>query len=136
MKKNGFHPLRCYLIFTTQQLDGLVVGRKSIELEKKTLMEGLEASKRVTEAARRESSFLEKQLEELDRRFQSSQRETRAAEEKLQVFLMKAAGLLQGTTGGVVEPTERDVLHAVENICHKVTEEGFGCRTCARKKKI
>lgn len=93
-------------------------------------MEGLEASKRVTEAARRESSFLEKQLEELERRFQSSQRETRAGEEKLLVFLKKAAGLLQGTSDGVVEPTERDVLHAVENICLKVMEEAFKCRTC------
>lgn len=106
------------------------MGRKSIELEKKTLMEGLEASKRVTEAARRESSFLEEQLQELERRFQSSQRATRAAEEKLQVFLQKAAGLLQGTSDEVVEPTERDILHAVENICHKVTEEVFKCRTC------
>lgn len=106
------------------------MGRKSIELEKKTLMEGLEASKKVTEAARRESSFLEKQLEELERRFQSSQRETRAAEGKLQVFLRKAADLLQGACDGDVQPTERDVLHAVENICHKVTEETFKCRTC------
>lgn len=106
------------------------MGRKSIELEKKTLMEGLEASKRVTEAARRESSFLEKQLEELERRFQSSQRETRAAEEKLQEFLKKVAELLRGASEGVVEPTERDVLYAVENICHKVMEEDFKCKTC------
>ncbi|XP_075879354.1 coiled-coil domain-containing protein 170 isoform X2 [Nelusetta ayraudi] len=105
------------------QLDGLVVGRKSIELEKKTLMEGLEASKRVTEAARRESSFLEKQLEELERRFQSSQRETRAAEEKLQMFLKRAAGLLQGTSDNVVQPTEQGVLQAADNICHKSLPE-------------
>lgn len=105
------------------------MGRKSIELETKTLMEGLEASKRVTEAARRESSFLEKQLEELERRFQSSQREGRAAEEKLQMFLKKVAGLLQGTSDGVVQPTEQGVLQAVGNICHKV-REAFECRTC------
>lgn len=86
-------------------------------------MEGIEASKRVTQAARRESSFLEKQLEELERRFQSSQRETRAAEEKLQMFLKKAAGLLQGTSDDVVQPTEQGVLQAVDNICHKSLPE-------------
>lgn len=106
----------------SQELDDLVVGRKSIEMEKDTLMEGLVASKRVTEAARRESHFLEKQLEELERKLQSSQRETRSAEEKLQMFLKKVAGLLQRTSEDVVKATERDVLQAVDNICNKVRD--------------
>lgn len=85
-------------------------------------MEGLVASKRVTEAARRESHFLEKQLEELERKLQSSQQETRTADEKLQMFLKKVAALLQRTSEDVVRATERDVLQAVDNICNKVRD--------------
>uniref|UniRef100_A0A665XCC8 Coiled-coil domain containing 170 n=1 Tax=Echeneis naucrates TaxID=173247 RepID=A0A665XCC8_ECHNA len=76
------------------KLDDLVVGRRSVEMDKETLMERLEASKRVTEAARRESSCLEKQVEELERKLRSSQGEIQAAENKLQMFLKRVAGLL------------------------------------------
>ncbi|KAI3367497.1 hypothetical protein L3Q82_026345 [Scortum barcoo] len=96
------------------ELDGLVVGRRSVEMERETLMERVEASKRVTEAARRESHCLEKQVEELERKFQSSQGETQAAEERLQTFLEKVAGLLQGKSESVVLPTEKDILHTVD----------------------
>ncbi|XP_042356168.1 coiled-coil domain-containing protein 170 [Plectropomus leopardus] len=113
-----------------EELDGLVVGRRSVELERGTLMERLDASKRVIEAARRESLCLEKQAEELERKLQSSQGETQAAEEKLQVFLKKVAGLLQGKTESVVLPAEKDVLQQLDKswsemearLCH-VSEE-------------
>ncbi|XP_033498605.1 coiled-coil domain-containing protein 170 [Epinephelus lanceolatus] len=106
-----------------EELDGLVVGRRSIDLERGTLMERLEASKRVIEAARRESICLEKQVEELERKLQSSQGETQAAEEKLQTFLKKAAGLLQGKSQSVILPTEKDVLHNLDNLCNKSWSE-------------
>ncbi|XP_036926963.1 coiled-coil domain-containing protein 170 isoform X1 [Acanthopagrus latus] len=102
------------------ELDGLVVGRRSVEIEKDTLTERLEAGKRVIEAARRESSCLEKQVEELERNLQSSQRETEAAEQRLQVFLKKMAGLLQGKSESVVLPTQEDILHQVDDLCSKL----------------
>ncbi|KAM8736398.1 coiled-coil domain-containing protein 170 isoform 3-T3 [Acanthopagrus schlegelii] len=102
------------------ELDGLVVGRRSVEIEKDTLTERLEAGKRVIEAARRESSCLEKQVEELERNLQSSQRETEAAEQRLQVFLKKMAGLLQGKSESVVLPTQEDILHQVDDLCTKL----------------
>lgn len=100
-----------------------MVGRKSVEMEKETLLERLEASKRVIEAARRESHCLEKQVKELERKLQSSQGETQAAEEKLQMFLEKVAGLLQGTSDNVILLTEQDILHKVDNLCNKVRNE-------------
>ncbi|XP_030247785.1 coiled-coil domain-containing protein 170 [Sparus aurata] len=102
------------------ELDGLVVGRRSVEIEKDTLTERLEAGKRVIEAARRESSCLEKQVEELERNLRSSQRETEAAEQRLQVFLKKMAGLLQGKSVNVVLPTQEDILHQVDDLCSKL----------------
>lgn len=95
-------------------------GRKDMEMEKETLVERVEASKRVIEAGRRESLFLEKQVKELERRLQWSHGETRAAEEKLQTFLKKVASLLQVKSETAVMPTEQDVLHKVENLCNKV----------------
>ncbi len=85
-------------------------------MERETLMERVEASKRVIEAARRESYCLEKQVEELERKLQSSQAETQAAEEKLQMFLRKVAGLLQGKSENVVLPTEKDILQTVDKV--------------------
>nr|XP_046268782.1 coiled-coil domain-containing protein 170 [Scatophagus argus] len=105
------------------ELDGLVVGRRSVEMEKETLTERLEASKRVIEAARRESHCLEKQVEELERKLQSSHAETHAAEEKLQMFLEKVADLLQGKSENVIHPTEKDILHKVDNLCNKSLSE-------------
>lgn len=97
-----------------------MAGRRAMEVEKETLLERVEASKRVIEAGRRESLCLEKQVKELERRLQHSQGETRAAEERLQAFLGKVASLLQVKSETVVVPTEQDVLHIVENLCNKV----------------
>ena len=108
----------CFYVF--QELDGLAVGRRSVEMEKGTLMERLEASKRVIEAARRESHCLEKQAEELERKLQTSQGETQAAEEKLQMLLKKVADVLQGKSESVILPTEKDVLNQVDVLCNKV----------------
>lgn len=85
-------------------------------MDKETLMERLEASKRVTEAARRESNCLEKQVEALERKLQSSQGHAQAAEDKLQTFLKKVAGMLQLQTENAVQPTERDVLRNLEKV--------------------
>ncbi|XP_056249690.1 coiled-coil domain-containing protein 170 isoform X1 [Seriola aureovittata] len=112
------------------ELDGLVVGRRSVEMDKETLMERLEASKRVIEAARRESNCLEKQVEELERKLHSSQGETQAAEDKLKRFLKTLAGLLQVKSENVILPTERDILQKLDKtvsemdtrLCH-VSEE-------------
>ncbi|XP_070835196.1 coiled-coil domain-containing protein 170 [Chaetodon trifascialis] len=112
-----------------EELDGLVVGRRSVEMERETLMERLEASKRVTEAARRESHCLEKQVEELERKLQSSQGETQAAEEKLHMFLKKVAGLLQGKSEDVILPTETDILLNVDDLCNK-SLSGMEARLC------
>lgn len=100
-----------------------MVGRKSVEMEKETLMERLEASKRVVEAARRESLCLEKQVKGLEGKLQSSQGEAQAAEEKLLLFLERMAGLLQGTSDNVILPTEQDVLHKVDKLCNKVSAD-------------
>ncbi|XP_074516316.1 coiled-coil domain-containing protein 170 [Sebastes fasciatus] len=105
------------------ELNGLVVGRRSVEMERGTLMERVEASKRVIEAARRESQCLEKQVEELERKLQSSQGETQTAEEKLQMFLKKVAGLLQGRSEDVILLTEKEVLHKLDNFCNKALSE-------------
>lgn len=87
--------------------------RRSVEMEKQTLTERLEASKRVIEAARRESQCLETQVEELERR-------TQAAEGKLQAFLEKVVGLLQEKSEDIILPTERDVLQTLDHLCNKV----------------
>uniref|UniRef100_A0A8C3A490 Coiled-coil domain containing 170 n=1 Tax=Cyclopterus lumpus TaxID=8103 RepID=A0A8C3A490_CYCLU len=105
------------------ELDGLVVGRRSVEMERGTLVERLDASKRVVEAARRESRCLEKQVEELERKLQWSHAETRAAEEKLQVFLEKVSALLQGKSEKAPLLTEEEVLHDLENVCNKVRSQ-------------
>ncbi|XP_034419443.1 coiled-coil domain-containing protein 170 [Cyclopterus lumpus] len=105
------------------ELDGLVVGRRSVEMERGTLVERLDASKRVVEAARRESRCLEKQVEELERKLQWSHAETRAAEEKLQVFLEKVSALLQGKSEKAPLLTEEEVLHDLENVCNKSLSE-------------
>ncbi|XP_072221711.1 coiled-coil domain-containing protein 170 [Leuresthes tenuis] len=94
------------------ELDGLALGRRSVETENQTLGERLEASRRVIEAARRESSCLEKQVEDL-------QRKALASEGKLQVFLEKLAALLQGKCEGGILPTERDILNELDNLCNK-----------------
>ncbi|KAM7376207.1 hypothetical protein PAMP_005950 [Pampus punctatissimus] len=105
------------------ELDGLVLGKKSVEIEMQTLTERLEASKRVIEAARRESHCLEKQAEELERKLQTSQGETQAAEEKLQMFLKKVASLLQGESDHIIPPKEKDILHTLDNVCNKTVSE-------------
>ncbi|XP_039993859.1 coiled-coil domain-containing protein 170 [Xiphias gladius] len=112
------------------EFDGLVEGRRSVEMDKEALMERLEASKRVTEAARRESNCLEKQVEELERKLQSSQGQTQESEEKLQMFLKKVAGLLQVKSESVILPAEKDILQKLDKtvsemearLCH-VSEE-------------
>ena len=106
--------LCCFCLF--QELDGLEVGRRSVQMDRETLMERLDASKRVTEAARRESNCLEKQVEELERKLQSSQRETQAAGDKLHMFLRKVAGLLQAKSENVIMPTEKDVSQTLDKV--------------------
>uniref|UniRef100_A0A7N8XU17 Coiled-coil domain containing 170 n=1 Tax=Mastacembelus armatus TaxID=205130 RepID=A0A7N8XU17_9TELE len=105
-----------------EELDGLVVGRRSVEVETQTLTERLEASKRVIEAARRESGCLEKQVKELEKKLQTSQEETRAADEKLQIFLKKVSGLLQVKCEDVVLPREEDIMQKLDkmeaSLCH------------------
>lgn len=91
-------------------------------MEKETLAERVEASKRVIEAGRRESLCLEKHVNELERKLQLSHGETRAAEDKLQAFLKEAAALLQVKSDTVVRPTQQDVLHRVESLCNKVRQ--------------
>lgn len=97
-----------------------MLGKKSVEMEMQTLTERLEASKRVIEAARRESHCLEKQVEELERKLQTSQGENQEAEEKLQIFLKKVALLLQGESEDIIPPKEKDILHKLDNLCNKV----------------
>uniref|UniRef100_A0A4W6ESJ9 Coiled-coil domain containing 170 n=1 Tax=Lates calcarifer TaxID=8187 RepID=A0A4W6ESJ9_LATCA len=104
------------------ELDGLVVGRKSVEMDKETLLERLEASKRVIEAAKRESNCLEKQVEELERKLQSTQGETQAAEDKLQMFLKKVAGLLQVKSDDVILPTEKEAVFVIVAVLQTVSE--------------
>ncbi|KAM9707976.1 coiled-coil domain-containing protein 170 isoform 1-T1 [Menidia menidia] len=95
------------------ELDGLTMGRRSVEAENQAWSERLEASRRVIEAARRESCCLEKQVEEF-------QKKSHASEGKLQVFLEKLATVLKGRPEDVIPPTETDVLNKVDNICNKV----------------
>ncbi|XP_028251985.1 coiled-coil domain-containing protein 170 [Parambassis ranga] len=98
------------------ELDGLALGRKSVEMEKQTLTERVEASRRVIEAARRESHCLEKQVEELGRKRQ-------VAEGGLQVFLEKVSGILQEKSDTVVLPTEKDILQKLDHLCNKTVSE-------------
>ncbi|XP_007561989.1 coiled-coil domain-containing protein 170 [Poecilia formosa] len=99
-----------------EELEGLVVGRRGVETEKRTLSESLDASRRVIEAARRESCCLEKRVEECKSK-------ARAAELKLQRFLEKVAGLLQEKTELEFLPTERDVLHHLDGFCNKTVSQ-------------
>ncbi|XP_039458822.1 coiled-coil domain-containing protein 170 [Oreochromis aureus] len=110
------------------ELDGLAVGRRSVEMEKQTLTERLEASKRVIEAARRESRCLENQVEELERR-------TQEAEGKLQAFLEKLVGLLEKKCEDVILPTERDILQTLDNLCNKSLPE-VEMRLCCVSEKL
>ncbi|XP_004540188.3 coiled-coil domain-containing protein 170 [Maylandia zebra] len=110
------------------ELDGLAVGRRSVEMEKQTLTERLEASKRVIEAARRESHCLENQVEELERRIQE-------AESKLQAFLETLVGLLEKRCEDVILPTERDVLQTLDNLCNKSLPE-VEMRLCCVSEKL
>ncbi|XP_078145756.1 coiled-coil domain-containing protein 170 [Centroberyx gerrardi] len=105
------------------ELDGMVLGKRSAEMEKQSLTERLEASRRVIEAARRESHCLEKQVEELDRKFHSSQGEAQAARGQLQTFLGEVAVLLQGDSEDVLLPTERDILQKLNKLCNKTMSE-------------
>lgn len=99
-----------------QEMDGLAVGRRSVEMETHTLTERLEASKRVMDAARRESNCLEKQVKELERKLQASQEDTQAAEEKLLTFLRKVSGVLQVTSENVILPTEKDIIQKLDKV--------------------
>ncbi|KAF3700946.1 Coiled-coil domain-containing protein 170 [Channa argus] len=117
------------------ELDTLMVGRRSVEMETQTLTERLEASKRVIEAGRRETSCLEKQVKELERNLQASQGETQAAEEKLQMFLKKIAGLLQVKSEHVILPTEKDVLQQLEQLTLQ-TITGMEARLCHVSKEL
>lgn len=85
-------------------------------METQTLTERLEAGKRVIEAARRESTCLEKQVKESERKLQASLGETQAAEEKLQMFLKKVAGLLQVKSENVILPIEKDILQKLDKV--------------------
>ncbi|XP_071381629.1 coiled-coil domain-containing protein 170 [Centroberyx affinis] len=105
------------------ELDGMVLGKRSAEMEKQSLTERLEASRRVIEAARQESQCLEKQIEELDRKFHSSQGEAQAARGQLQTFLGEVAVLLQGDSEDVLLPTERDILQKLNKLCNKTVSE-------------
>lgn len=117
---------RCFLwLSDPQEFGELVVGRKSIETEKETLVERVKASKRVIEAGRRESLYLEKQVKDLEKRLRCSQGETRAAEEKLQTFLKEVASVLHVKSETLVQPTEQDVLNKVESLCNKVRNIDF-----------
>ncbi|KAM4540954.1 coiled-coil domain-containing protein 170 isoform 2-T2 [Fundulus diaphanus] len=98
------------------ELEGLAVGRRGVETEKRTLSESLDASRRVAEAARRESRCLEKQVEELVAK-------ARAEEDKRERFLEKVARLLQEKTECVILPTEEDVLHNLDNFCNKTVSQ-------------
>uniref|UniRef100_A0A672YFD9 Coiled-coil domain containing 170 n=1 Tax=Sphaeramia orbicularis TaxID=375764 RepID=A0A672YFD9_9TELE len=97
--------------------------KRSVESEKQTLTERLEAAKRVIEAARSESECLDKQLEEVHKKLQTSQDETQKAEGNLQTFLQKAAAVLQGNSDDAVLPTEDNVLHTVDSLCNKVNSK-------------
>ncbi|KAM9354823.1 coiled-coil domain-containing protein 170 [Pholidichthys leucotaenia] len=109
------------------ELDGLVGGRRIVEMEKQTLNERLEASRRVIEAARRQSHCLEKQAEELERR-------TQAAEGKLLAFLEKVASFLQGKSDNIIAPTEGEILQELDKLCNKTVSEMEArlCRVCEK----
>ncbi|KAM9842575.1 coiled-coil domain-containing protein 170 [Aulostomus maculatus] len=111
------------------ELDGLMLGKVSAEMEKQTLTERLEANKRVMEAASRESHFLEKQVRTLERKLQTSQGEIQAIEEKLQKFLKKVASLLHRESGDVFLPKEKDILLKLDDICNKTASDLEG-RLC------
>ncbi|XP_054653125.1 coiled-coil domain-containing protein 170 isoform X2 [Dunckerocampus dactyliophorus] len=105
------------------ELDGLTLGKSSLEVEKRTLMERLEASKRVAEASRRESLCLEKQVEELERKLQMSQRETQEAGDKLLKVLTKVSSLIQGDAEVTVRTKDKKVLLEADKLCSKAVSE-------------
>ncbi len=59
---------------------------------------------------------MEEQVEELERKLQSSQCETQAAGEKLQMFPKRLASLLQGKLENVVLPAEKDILQMMDKV--------------------
>nr|XP_057913625.1 coiled-coil domain-containing protein 170-like [Doryrhamphus excisus] len=100
------------------ELDGLKLGQSGLEVEMRTLMERLEARKRVAEASRRESLCLEKQVEELERNLQMSQRETREAKDKLLKVFTKVASLIHGDAEVTVQTEDK-----VDQLCSKAVSE-------------
>ncbi|XP_055016419.1 coiled-coil domain-containing protein 170 [Boleophthalmus pectinirostris] len=91
------------------EYDSLLSGKRSTESEKQTLLEQLEAGKRVINAARKESQCLEKQVQELERKLHISQSETDASQRRLHSFLNKVIKVLQRGSTSTLLSTENDM---------------------------
>ncbi|KAK7904601.1 hypothetical protein WMY93_017208 [Mugilogobius chulae] len=105
------------------EYDALLSAKRSTESEKQTLLEQLEAGKRVIDAARRESQCLEKQVQEMERKIHVSQSETEAAQGRLHRFLNKVVKVLQRGSTNTLLSTENDIGQNTEDICNKTVSE-------------
>ncbi|XP_072313881.1 coiled-coil domain-containing protein 170 [Eucyclogobius newberryi] len=104
------------------EYDALLTGKRSIESEKQTMLEQLEAGKRVIDAARKESQCLEKQVQEVERKLNISQSETEAAQGRLHRFLNKVVKVLQKGSTNTLLSTENAMGLNPEEVCNKVSE--------------
>ena len=99
----------------------MVLGKRNTEMERQSLTERLEASRRVIQATQRQSECLEKQVEELEGKLHISQDETQSARGQLLALLEKASTLLRCDSEGDSPPSEEDILQKLESLC---TREG------------
>ncbi|XP_033844592.1 coiled-coil domain-containing protein 170 [Periophthalmus magnuspinnatus] len=105
------------------EYDALLSGKRSTESEKQTLLEQLEAGKKVISAAQKESQCLEKQVQELERRLHISVSETEAAQGRLCMFLNKVIKVLQRVSTNTLLSTENNMGLNTEEVCNKTVSE-------------
>ena len=116
--------------------------RRSGEQERQSLLERVEAGRRVVAAAGREAQCLQGQVTELDGLLHRSRAEAQASRGQLHRLLetlAKASGL-PGVPGPVVasqEMSEADVVGRVEVLCSAQQDakrvRGGGCMTLTRE---
>ena len=125
-----------------QEVEGLSVVRRSGEQERQSLLERVEAGRRVVAAAGREAQCLQGQVTELDGLLHRSRAEAQASRGQLHRLLetlAKASGS-PGVPGPVVasqEMSEADVVGRVEELCSAQQDakrvRGGGCMTLTRE---
>ncbi|XP_061896889.1 coiled-coil domain-containing protein 170 [Entelurus aequoreus] len=113
-------------------LDGLVLVR----LENEDLVQRLQASRRVTEASRRESGCLEGQVQDLEKKLQSSQRHAREAQDQVLQVLRKVSSLIPDQTPVPVHGQDQEASPTLDQLCSRVEAHlGDVCQQLSEEKQ-